>query len=363
VLAPGVAATVSLHRNGLDRSVSVTAADDGAFEARLVTTDGSPIGIIEGDEIRVTWPGGTVDVTVPLLTAVIDAATRTISGKGPPSTTVTIALSGFGGGGGGGTAQITTQTDADGNYSQVVGAGGGGGGAGPLPAGTRAEAAIDTAAGHEVFVLAIVPYVEVTLGAPHVAGLASPLIDVGVSLLESGQPIASGITGTDTDGAFGLDLSTLPRAGLQIVITPLGEDPTTVDLPDLRIQLDAPGASITGAAPADGFVRVRLYNAAGTVFTVFRRVDANGAFDLANADLPGNAPFRIEAAVRVEALLNVQNGHLVIAFAGQALPTPSPTPTGPVPTETPSTPPPTLTPAPPTDDGRFSIYTPSVLTS
>lgn len=343
--------SAELQRGGAAIATEVVEADaDGTFEAYFTMPAGGPRKIEAGDVVEVDWrrgairlaqAGDTVQVSVPALSAQLAVAARTLSGSGPPETPLTLVLRALGVGQ---SFQATITTSADGTYARLIQ------GTGPLPAGMSAEVGYYDPNGHRVFVLAVVPYLEAVLESPNVIGRAGPLAALALALTQDGAPTGAASPASDTLGNFSaaLDDQGAPaslQTGRRLRLTEPGGATTDVDLPVLTAELDTAARQVRGTAPAGTTLRVRLYPTGRPSLTVAGvQASAEGRWSLEDSQLPPGSGISIAEVVQAEALLNVDNGHLVIARAAPGgVPTPPATVT-PGPGEPTVTP--TVTPRP-----------------
>ncbi len=358
--APNATVSVMLGRGGsMIASGSVTAAADGAFQLRLMTSMLQPQRIQSGDRVTIAWQGGSrtlqaggsgrIEIAVANIAATIDAARRTVVGMTAPNTPVYLRRST-----GGGEVVLPITSDAQGNFSQTMP-----GGAQSLAAGYAVEAGVLDAEGHRTYLLLVVPYLEATMGTDHVAGQASPLVDMTLRLHEGAAMVGEAQLASTAIGDFEARLQPvgssqpLVQTGRILSLAEPRSGTTSIEIPELSIELDRPAATIRGTAPANSSLILRLFLPEREPIDRQTRSDANGHWSFTDRDLPRGADYSIADLLRCEARLTVANGHRILAVA---------TPVGPPPTSTPTEPAPTATPTVP-QPGGLRLYLPSLLRS
>lgn len=353
--APNASVQVRLERSGATiASGSVTAGADGAFSLRLMTPTLQPQRIEAGDRVTIRWPAGSalqqasgeIAITVSRIDATIDVASRTVAGTTSPNTTVVLRRTM-----GGGEYQVPVVSDAQGNFSQTLP------GSGTLAAGFWIEVGVFDNQGHRSYLLVIAPYLEAYLGTNRVDGQASPLVDLRLRLGEGGTTIGQAQLTSSAIGDFSAQLEAvgsgeaLVLTGRRLELTEPRSGVTTIDIPELSIELDRAAARLQGTAPPNVSVPLRLFPPGREPIDRQTRSNEQGRWSFTDRDLPRGADFSIADLVRAEARLSVGNGHRVVAATGGPVPTPAPSPTA-----TAMPPRPTATAAPPI--GGIRLYLP-----
>jgi hypothetical protein len=357
VAATSVVTVTVRHQDAAVGLASMSSGDDGAYQAVLTGGDGEPLPFGRGDVVTVAWSrsggiplggGGIITHTVLALSASLDAATRTVSGRGPPNNTIYITMKGIDGSGN--PLTLTAVSAPDGSYARdVPGATTGA----PLPAGTVAEVGVLAPEGNRTYVRLVVPFMKVTMFRPDVHGLAEPLAQIGVTLVDGAITVGNAGAASDTFGRFTAMLvphgaePALVQAGRRLELREPSGVVTAVVIPGLGIDLDRASGVLRGQGPPGESLLLRLYPADRSPAELVIHVGDDGSWSLGSGDLPPGVGFTIADLRRAQAQASVGNGHLVIADT-DSTPPPYPTLTVP-PTATATATPtaqPSLTPSP-----------------
>jgi hypothetical protein len=324
-LASGVAVNVRVRRGGIELEAATEADGAGLFDVRLTELGGDPFEIKAGDEVEVSWTpkpafatqfsvlGGApaqvpqrVAMDVALITASIDVDLKTVQGMTTVTTPVQIVIRPPGGA----PFALGTGSGQSGTYSQVLSES-----LEPLAAGLAVEAGIIDPNGHRTYALAVVPWLDVTLGQRQLLGRAGPLASVGLALRRGTSSLGSALAVADTEGWFAANLPAAPAPEMELRLTEPGGRQTTVVLPELWLTLDRVEPAVDGMAPPSHTVEVRLHPQSGPPFSVNVRAGSNGEWRLTPADLPTGAP-ALATLQTVDARVLWLNGHRVTAIEG-----------------------------------------------
>jgi len=334
--APGARVSAQLRRGETALSSRATIAGaDGAFAVRFVDVGGRSVRLTAGDEVTATWQGATlrppddvgmVSVTVAAVTAVVDASGGRLHGRAPPRRAVHVVVrdprlpAGV--------ASLRTLASATGEYSVAITAGD----QLPTRAGVTAEAGSDDAEGHRTYALAVVPLLEVLLGAPTVSGRAAPLAAVDLALHDGVEVVAAGEATTDSGGAFATVLhpatsgGELMRPGQHLLLREPESGAIGLYLPGLSVAKDLIRRLIHGTAPPGAAVVVQVRAPGRPPAAVGAAADDDGRWRVHESELP--AGLRIEELDPLTVSVETSGGHRVRASYAAVSPEPSASPTG-----------------------------------
>ncbi len=284
--APGARLALDLRRQGQTLLQQALTADArGGFQLELPDA----VTLRAGDqlELRQLEPvGDALRLTLPELTVDADRARNRISGRAPLGGDLTVAA---------GSAlqedfaisQDWPAIQADGSWTADLVP------SWHLEPGTQVQARYRLATGHVVIRRAVVPLLRAEMGGPNACGLGAVRSAVGAELLASdGRRLSRGEGRTDSLGRFRLSLADaagalLRSAAGQRMVTEIGGEVLTVDLPELALTPNWEQGLLQGRGPARSTVFLQwparrclegLQRGAGFVGLMATETDDDGRF-------------------------------------------------------------------------------------
>jgi hypothetical protein len=261
--SPALITIVMWRNNSVIVNTSATPYPDGAnyFYAVQFCPSYLPLGgggcpiLQPGDAISLTQSGASVIMTVPVLTARVDASTDRVFGSAPISSVVTTYLYPFAN-----STEPYTQTvnvDTGGQYQADY--------AGTLDVRPRDNGyvAYSEAPGRTTYIRCVAPFLRAQVGGPEVSGLAAPLSSVVITAANAaGTPYFYWWAYATSDGSFGVYSSyggIKLSPGDHITATSAGQTFSMMVL-TLTAHIDLANHLIWGAAPANQAVEASRFD-------------------------------------------------------------------------------------------------------